>query len=346
MACYLVPCGILHAEPVKVGVILPLSGEFAVPGDACRKGVELAASELNAQAVPVSILVQDSPSASAKTTLSAYHKLKSADGVEVFLGFVSSEELSAVGPQADRDGVALVAFVASRIKPNNSILVWMSPEVEARRFAEEIIRSYKTIAILSGNQEWEGAIADAFTQEFERLGGSVVLRVDSPFDSKDVRAAVLKVKHTSAQALLIPPYSLFSTYAKALRDLGIKLPIYSVELDQAAIDDSKGAAEGARVIRPSDPNGAFVKKYSNFFHGKLPDIPASQCYDGMKILGEAARQGAQHGRDFVAYFRSLKEYVGASGRVLFQQNDTVFSTDTLVVRNGRLVLPEVSSPRE
>lgn len=333
----------VSAEPLRVGVILPLSGEFAAPGEACRKGVELAASELNAEGTPVRILVQDSPSAAAKSTLSAYHKLKAADGVQVFLGFVSSEELSAVGPQAERDGSALVGFVASKFKPKNTVLVWMSPEVEARRFAAEIFKVQKRVAILSGNQEWESAVSDAFTREFERLGGKIVLRVDSPFDSKDVRGAVLKVKQTDAEAVLVPPYSLFSTYAKALRDIGIKLPLYSVELDQAAIDDSKGAAEGARVIRPADPGGAFVNRYKEYFKGVLPDLPASQCYDGMKIIGRGAAQGARRGDDFAAYFAALKEYSGASGAIRFEANETIFETDVLEVRNGKLVLPRAAS---
>jgi branched-chain amino acid transport system substrate-binding protein len=323
-------------QRAKIGVILPLSGDFSVLGEACKNGALIAASELMADGVELDLKIEDSPGCRAITSLSAYHKLKTSDDVRVFFGFVSPEEVAAIGPVAERDGSALVAIGAPKTKPKNSLLVWMSPEVEARRLAAEVYRKHPDVAILSADQQWERDVSDAFEQEFIKLGGRVSLRVEAPFTSKDLRSEVLKVKRSSATAVVIPPYSLFSTYTKALQRSGVTAPIYGIELDQAAIDDSQGAAEGAVIIRPSSPDESFQKKYSSRFFGHSADIPASQCYDGLKILGDAVKSGATSGSDFGRYFQSLSRFAGASGDIDFEPGRTVFTTEFVTVSGGRL----------
>lgn len=321
---------------VKVGLILPLSGEFALLGDACRNGALLAAAELTRSGVELDLRIQDSPSAAATTTLSAYHKLRHFDKINLFFGFVSPEELAAVGPVAERDGAALVAFTPSKRVPKNCLLAWMDPDIEAQRLAAEVSREHKDIAILSADQQWERDFADAFSASFTTRGGTISVRIEAPFTSKNLSSEVLRLRRSSATAVLIPPYSLFSSYAKALKRNGIKLPIYGVELDQAAIDDSQGSAEGAIIIRPADPDGAFHRKYTAFFNGRSVDIPASQCYDGIKIIGEAVRSGAVSGSDFGRYFSELKSFSGASGSIIFDAGKTVFPTELLLVSRGKL----------
>lgn len=324
------------SESIAVGVILPLTGEFAILGEACKNGALLATSELKQNGIELDLRIQDSPNANATTSLSAYHKLKASDQVNVFFGFVSPEELAAVGPVAERDDAALVAFVSSKKQPKNSLLIWMSPEIEAQRLATEVYRKHKDVAILSADQQWEKDVSDAFSNEFTKLGGKISLRVEAPYTSKDLRTEVLKVRQSTASAVVIPPYSLFSSYAKALQRSGSKLPIYGIELDQAAIADSQGGADGALIIRPADPDGTFNHKYSSYFQGRSADIPASQCYDGIKIIGEAAKSGAASGKEFGRYFAGLQKFVGASGPIVFEPGRTVFNTEFVVVSDGKL----------
>jgi branched-chain amino acid transport system substrate-binding protein len=192
-------------KSVKVGVILPLSGEFAVLGEACRNGALLAASELKREGAELDLRIEDSPGCRAASSLSAYQKLQASDDVNLFFGFVSPEEVAAVGPVAERDGAALVVIGAPKTRPKNSLLVWMSPEVEAQRLAAEVYRKHRDVAILSADQQWEQDVSDAFVSEFRKLGGRISLRVEAPFTSKDLRTEVLKVKRSTATAAVIPP---------------------------------------------------------------------------------------------------------------------------------------------
>jgi branched-chain amino acid transport system substrate-binding protein len=321
---------------IKVGVILPLSGEFAVLGAACRNGALLAASELTHSGIDLDLRIEDSPSSAATSTLSAYHKLRTFDKVSLFFGFVSPEELAAVGPIAERDGAALVAFTPSKRVPKNCLLAWMNPDIEAQRLAAEVYRKHQDVAILSADQQWERDFSEAFSAAFTALGGKISLRLEAPSTSKNLSSEVLRLRTSTATAVLIPPYSLFSSYAKALKRNGIKLPIYGVELDQTAIDDSQGGAEGAIIIRPADPNGAFNRKYTDFFGGLPVDIPASQCYDGIKIIGDAVKSGAVSGNDFGKYFSELASFSGASGPIVFEAGKTIFTTELLLVFRGLL----------
>lgn len=320
----------------RLGVILPLSGEFAVLGDACRKGVELAISELKTEDIPLTAKFEDSPSASATATLTAYNKLHHDLGISVFLGFVSAEELEAVRAPSAKDGSALVAIGTPKNRPSNALVIWMSPFVEAQQLAHEMAPKFKRVAILSADQQWESDVSDAFTTEFVKLGGEIALRLNLPYSTKDVSSSLLKIKRANPDAIIIPPYSLFSAYAKALHKLNIKIPVYAVEIDQSAIDDAGSAAEGFFVIRPADSHDAFKQKYAQAYSGKSADIPSSQCFDGTKIVGAAIQHGARSGNDFIRYFSALSHYAGASGPIRFTGNDTIFDTEILQVSGGQL----------
>lgn len=326
------------SEPtLRVGLILPLSGEFVVLGQACKKGVDLAADEIKAEGAALEILTEDSPSALAVSTLNAYRKLQSVDGVQVFLGFVSPEELQAVAPLAVHDQSALVAIGSPRERIEAALIIWMNQQTEADQLAALVRKKHKAVAILSANQDWEGQVSDAFSTSFTKRGGKVVLRLEHPYGDKDVSTEVARLQHSPATAVVIPPYSLFSVYVRALQKQRQGRQIYSLELDQAAIDESLGAAEGALIIRPKNAGGDFARRFAAAYAGRAPDIPAGQCYDGLKIIAQLFKAGSKSGQDFRAAFSNLREYHGSSGEIRFTPEGTVMETETLRVKNGRLV---------
>src|SRR5687767_5553153 len=105
------------AGPVKIGVLMPLTGPVAESGNKCLLGVQLAAAEFNQKHPkhPVSLVVEDSKAQPA-TGLSAVEKLVNVDKVPAIIGDLTSSVSMSVAPVTERAGVILISPGASNPK--------------------------------------------------------------------------------------------------------------------------------------------------------------------------------------------------------------------------------------
>lgn len=335
---FLTSPAVAERTELTIGAILPLSGDPAAVGENCRRGIELAVKKQRAAGIPIKVVYEDTPNALARNTLSAYKKLRAIHDVEVFLGFMWSEELGAVGPLADKEGVALLGFGASQVRPKNAILIWPSEYHEARVLARRIIDDgRRKVAILSENSTWPVNFSRAFVEEFSRLGGTVTEVVELAADTSDVAPSLVKLKEQKLEALVIPPYTLFPQYVKSLHKLGATLPLYGAELDQSAIDRAGEGAEGATIIVPADPQPEFIAEFKREFEGDSPDIPAANCYDGVSLVVKAFQEETLiSGKEIAEYLTSLSEYRGVLGSYRFEKGETITELAFKTVKKGRL----------
>ena len=95
------------AEPVKIGVVTPLTGTYAPIGQQVRWGLELATKEVNASGGilgrPVELIFEDSEANPAVATQKA-EKLFQVSKVDFLTGMVNSGATLAVGQIAERNG--------------------------------------------------------------------------------------------------------------------------------------------------------------------------------------------------------------------------------------------------
>ncbi|MHB8918713.1 MAG: ABC transporter substrate-binding protein, partial [Desulfocucumaceae bacterium] len=78
-------------EPIKLGVMVPLSGPSAATGQEMRNAYMMAAEELNAQGLlgrKVELVIEDSKDPTA--AVAALEKLMNRDKVSILMGEVSS----------------------------------------------------------------------------------------------------------------------------------------------------------------------------------------------------------------------------------------------------------------
>jgi len=96
----------LAAEPIKIGVVTPLTGTYAPIGQQVRWGIELATKEINAAGGvlgrPVELLFEDEEANPAVATQKA-EKLFQVSKVDFLTGTVNSGSTLAVGQLAERN---------------------------------------------------------------------------------------------------------------------------------------------------------------------------------------------------------------------------------------------------
>jgi len=184
-ACSLSGCeGIdvpLPAEVVSVGALLPLSGDFSSGGTAARAALELAVDEANDYLAViesnrrVQLVVHDTGT-DPETASDKLRELAEA-GVSVVVGPMSSEELSACKPLADRVRVLLVspsATAASLGVIGDNVMRFAPDDTNHAAAAAAYMRhrGIEAAAVLRRDGLWGEELSDLTMTRFADAGGT------------------------------------------------------------------------------------------------------------------------------------------------------------------------------
>src|SRR5690625_311035 len=183
-----------YAQPVKIGVLSPLTGAAAGTGQAQRAGFELALEQINAAGgvlgEPLEIVMEDTQAANS-VALAAFEKLMTEDGVEFIAG-------------GDSSGVALALV--------------------------ESFRTFQPVVTWIGGAT-SGVGIDGFDGIEELLGEEPWFFHIHPWDYHNVNAATAFVASTGAQTVaLLHEDSAFGGPGAAgaqalLEEAGLEVPL-------------------------------------------------------------------------------------------------------------------------
>ncbi len=313
-----------EGSTVKIGAILMLSGDFAMPGEASQKGIELAVKDINDSGgvlgKKLEVVYQDDKG-DPKETVNAFYNLVNQK-VRLIVGPNFTPAGSAVVPIIEKNNALLISpslgsekFIA---QSKNAFNVWPPDRDISFRLAEYLFeKGYRKIAIFGSQQEWEKSQAEFVKQKFESLGGTITDFEIPLADNKDLRTEALKVKTSNPEAVVFTNYEETFIASVRLRELGVKSPFFSVLLDDHSITRSKGALEGTIFVTSYSPTKEFIDKYAKAYN-MPPQFPADSAYDAAYLLAEAINKAGSTDTDAVVkVLAGIKEWKGASGDITF-----------------------------
>ncbi len=303
--------------PLRVGVILPLSGESASIGEGFKNGMQIAIDGLTPEDRNLVQFIYEDDSLSSKKAVSALNKLLTQDHVQAVINF-SSGTANALAPIIERRALPLIA-IASDPKVvegrKYAFNFWVTPDEEARVLVPEAIRrKYTNVARLSTIHDGVYAVNRAT----DRINaGRIKFGYDEEFppEIKDFRAAIAKIKARGDIDAILPilfPGQL-SAFAKQVRSMGIELPFFGFEFfeDANEVKNSGGTLVGAWYVNADDSTGTFNDRYlKKFPNGSL--YSAANGHDAVLLLVTAAKANASSEgvREFLS---TLKDFTGALG---------------------------------
>src|SRR5438093_1605851 len=136
LASIAAPAAAQSGDPIRIGVIQPLSGPVAASGNYVRMGAEIARDWINARGGvlgrPVQLLIEDNKS-DPKEAATAAEKLIVRDKVSVIMGAWGSSMTLAAMPKLEEYGVPMVvetSSAASITKRGNPWIFRISPPSE------------------------------------------------------------------------------------------------------------------------------------------------------------------------------------------------------------------------
>lgn len=195
-------------EEIKIGVILPLTGNGAIYGEDIKKGIDLAYSESNIKD-KIQLLYQDD-AADTKTAINALTALKN-QGVSICVGGVMSNVAKGLLPIINSHDILLLSPKATDIslsQVNDMFFrIWPTDDLDGRISAKYINLNpdFSKIAILYSNTDYGVGIRKIFKEE---LSPTKEIVFDESFSSDimDFKPVISKLKSQNPDVVFFPAY--------------------------------------------------------------------------------------------------------------------------------------------
>lgn len=325
-----------NKEPIKIGVILPLSGDAAFIGEAARNAAILAKESFGKTKKTYELIFEDDQGDSKKTIF-AFRKLVDVDKIRaVGTGFAGPG--NAVAPLAEKEQIIHFSIASDLSIAKDKKFVfnhWIKPENEAKVYIEEAKKQgLKKIAMIATNQQGIIAVRDALLKE----DSSIFILKDelvSP-QEKDFRTTIIKAKNEGADALLLMLFpGQLTSAVKQIKEMKINAPITSVEsfeYDPEAVP----LLEGEWYVNAADPSESFTTSYKEKFNG-LPQPGSAYAYDVIRILITEFEDGESN-EDVAKTISEIKDFPGVTGSLSVDSDGNINSKAVIKkIINGKFV---------
>lgn len=313
------------AETIKIGVIGPFSGPFAIQGKNFKAGIDAyqALHGSKAGSDDIQIIYRDVPQADPAQSKALAQELVVKERVQYLAGFYFTPDAMAVTPLLKQANVPLVVMNAatsaivtkSPLVVRTSFTTWQTSAPMAKVAKERGAR--KAITVVSDYGPGVDA-ENAFKTSFAGVGGEVVGTIRMPLSTNDFSPIMQRVKDSGADTLFafLPSGPTTLGFVKAynengLAKAGVKLLAPGDLTQESDLPALGQAAEGLlttfhyAVSHDSAENKKFVEAARKAIGnpGEL-SFPAVGAYDGMHVIykmieATGGKQDAQKAVDAV-----------------------------------------------
>jgi len=293
------------ADTVKIGIIGPFSGPFALQGKNFQAGVE-AYMALNGKSVKghdIEVIYRDLPAANPAQSRALAQELIVKDKVQYLGGIYFTPDALAITPLLKQANTPLVIFNAA-----TSAIMTQSPLVVRTSFTTaQTTTPLGKIAVDRGAKKVISAVSDygpgvdaeaAFKKAFEAAGGQVVEAIRMPLNTNDFSPIMQRVRDSGAEGVFafLPSGPTTLGFVKAFNETGLKQAgiKFFAPGDLTQESDLPALGDGAlgllttfhyAVSHDSPENKRFVEAATKAI-GSADQLsfPSVGAYDGMHVI--------------------------------------------------------------
>jgi branched-chain amino acid transport system substrate-binding protein len=351
------PTAIHAADPIKIGMVVPLTGPIADAGRYGTQGAKLAVEEVNnAGGVlgrPLELVIEDDQSLNPATVL-AFTKLADDKDIVAFLGPTRSTQIQSIAPSVKQ--VARPVMIGGtdpsltlagnpwlfRFRPNDTYTARVMSDFGLNKLGK------KKWAIVHATDAFGTTAKTLFTTALRSQGITPVLIEGQPNNSPDYTAVALAVKQSGADVLATfitfePDVAIF---ARQLRQLGVNIvwlgspSITTTTARKLAGATLFGTYAVADFHTDANPEAkAFSEKYLAAYK-TAPDFFGSWPYDAVHVLANAiTAAGSTDPQKIRDALLAVKGYRGVEGTYAFDKNgDGLHGYNIVRNDNGNIVV--------
>ena len=317
------------AEPVRIGLVLPMSGPFASYGKQIEHGVKLylatQGDTFGGRKIEL-IIKDDSPGTAGDVSKRLAQELVIKDKVDILAGFGLTPSAFAVAPvatEAKRPMVVMNAATSSVTTKSNYIvrtsmtLPQNSAPIASWAAKNKIKKVFTLVADYGPGHDAEGQ----FKKTFTAAGGEIVGEVRAPVKNPDFAPFLQKIKDTKPDAvfLFLPPGGETIAFMKGFKERGLDAAgiqlIATGDLPDEDILEAIGDSALGLVTsfhyseaHKSPENKAYTAAYYKAYPKDRPNFMSVGGYDGMRLIAEVLKKtnGNTDADKFIEAARGMK----------------------------------------
>jgi branched-chain amino acid transport system substrate-binding protein len=314
---------------IKVSAILSLSGEGAAYAESMRRGIRLAADEVDVE-------VSFADTAGKPTSgASAYKQVKN-QGADVIIGPVFSSVGQAVGPIAQKDETILLATAVSSQKVTDIgehiFSLYPTGDAEGGAIVDYALDNTNTkrFGIVNSQEDVHVDIANTAAGKLREAGVDVAFQETLSPDTQDFRTVIAKLENANnpESVLVLGKKKFTANFISQAKELGLASDFYSYAemYDESLLDTYGESLNGLTITAPyfdaksqDSQIASFRDKFEKRFKQPL-DVWAAYGYDAVMTL-DRARQNCSDcdTSDLAKAIKSLS-FDGVTGPIRFNEN--------------------------
>ncbi|MDD2890594.1 MAG: ABC transporter substrate-binding protein [bacterium] len=324
-------------KPIKIGVIVPLSGSISSYGDMCLKGIQLAIEGINKKgginSSQVELLVEDDKG-DPDAAETAIEKLDKA-GVVAVIGPLTTTNVIKIAEYADKVGLPVITPSATGIDATRDRQwVWrisctdMAQGIALATFAKEDLRFATACIIFDAGDPYSIGLTESFEAEFTKLGGKILLKTTITPGDTAFEAPLKVVKEQKPDFIVVPLfYNNAGILIKKARNMGFEQPFMGGDgLDSPELQKLVGNKKGAIYYSTHFFYNYGLAEVQDFLHsfwdkyGNEPQTFSALGFDATRIVEKTFVTGKECSR------KAFKENIGkigltgATGIISFTEN--------------------------
>ncbi|WP_288338997.1 ABC transporter substrate-binding protein [uncultured Allobaculum sp.] len=339
-------------DTVKIGLNFELTGQVADYGTKEINGAKIAVQQFNAREdKPFTVeTVEFDDKGEPAESVAAITKLIEQDGV-----------VGVVGPATSASSIATYEFATSKqvpvISPSatqvNAMLkadgtpyeyawrVCFEDSYQGKGMAEYAYNDLdaKKAVVLNEVSDYGSGLAEAFTEEFESLGGEVLDRSEYQSGDKDFASFITKIKDLDFDVIYVGGYyNEAAQIVKAAKAAGIEKPIIGADgFDSADFIQQIGNDYANNIyyttaytaIDPSEELSKFIEDYKAAY-GEEPSMFAALAYDATNLLLSSLETSGATGAELNEAIKKA-DFSGITGSFTFDETNHTPAKSVLVV---------------
>lgn len=349
--------------PVKIGILIPQSGDAAATGQFMTAGAKAAIDQINAAGGvagrKIQYKVYDTVG-DPQSGINAYNQFVSDGERFGITGF--SDVVTAIGPIAAKQNVLLVnsgapPFNATAMGSHTIHTLNGEPHEMtcAAQYAYKNVGARRVAAIYADIAANRAGV-QTFANQFQQLGGKVVDTESEPQGSSNFQSILARVKGTNPNLVFLYTYgSDPGNIEKQMKELGINAKIlgYSGAAVPQTVQVAGAAANGSMYTAGLyNPNSSMGQTFLKWYKTVDPSFPSNEIgfynatlYDGTEMLAKAMEYVKAHGGNMTDptavqdAFYKIGTFQAVTGTAKFTPGNPIPSKpfQVLQVQNGKFV---------
>jgi branched-chain amino acid transport system substrate-binding protein len=307
--------------PIKIGMLMELSGTFGTSGKLVQHGFQYVLQQhggmLGGQKIEI---VTEDTAGDPATAITKVKKLVESDHVDVLVGPVNSATGAAVRNYVIEQKVPTITMSTVAEVIDGKYMFRTSFDGNAEAYLEGFLpgkAGYRKAVVLAPNYLAGQVAAQYFEQGFKDAGGAVIQKLLPRVGAEDYGSFIGQISPDADAAIVFFPGSDAVRFLKQWNDYGMKLPLYGFTV---TVDESLLATEGPSAVGfigasqyfstiDTPENQAFLKDW-NAAHEAAPEKPSWLTLSGWIAAATLDHAiGVVHGdlSDKEAFLKAIKD---------------------------------------